>query len=215
MACVAGHCRAPSKPRAAPLPPGIQPYLGAGSTSWPGGAWQGLGEDRDVRALRPAPTAAPQLPSPHVAPDARGKGFPCSVSSPAECLVLPQGGGIWSHPEVLNSPHLGTGFSRESRRASGSCFTLLGRKKNKTTHQNPKPFFSVTCFNAVTPRGTKSSSLPSHKEAEELTCGESCGVGSCHPPPAQHQPSGLVLPFPSSTLSPLRPGLPRSPAGPG
>lgn len=89
---IAGHPASPEQPRS---PPGIQPYLGAGSTSWPGGAWQGLGEDRDVRALRPAPTAALQLPSPHVAPDARGKDFPCSVSSPAQliCLVLPQGEG--------------------------------------------------------------------------------------------------------------------------
>lgn len=167
MACVAGYCRAlhgvccstlpgmlqgivwpqgPASPRPPRSPPGIQPYLGAGSTSWPRGAWQGLGEDRDIRALCPAPTTAPQLPSPHVAPDARGKDFPCSVSSPAEliCLVLPQGEGEFGATKRWQTAlTLGPAFPGNpgGPRAPVSPCWEEKRTKPHTKTPNPNPSF--------------------------------------------------------------------------
>lgn len=43
-----------------------QPYLGARSTSWAGGAWWCLGEDRDIRAPCSALAAALHTPFPPI-----------------------------------------------------------------------------------------------------------------------------------------------------
>lgn len=148
LACCRASCgrKGQQSPRPPRSPPGIQPYLGAGSTSWPRGAWQGLGEDRDIRALCPAPTTAPQLPSPHVAPDARGKDFPCSASSPAEliCLVLPQGEGEFGATKRWQTAlTLGPAFPGNpgGPRAPVSPCWEEKRTKPHTKTPNPNPSF--------------------------------------------------------------------------
>lgn len=154
LACCRASCgRRGQQAHGHPAPPlGSSPTWEPGAPRGPGGpgrAWGRTETSEPCAQPRPQPRSSPlptQLPSPHVAPDARGKDFPCSVSSPAEliCLVLPQGEGEFGATKRWQTAlTLGPAFPGNPGRPRAPVSPCWEEKRTKphTKTPNPNPSF--------------------------------------------------------------------------